>query len=453
MSKFNNKPTYTKEVLLPKHLDITVKEANQLKEFQIDDIIELIRIRMIELIENNHPPFSSGLSEEKIIENLKKLNFDNKNKLYKPILASRIYRSTDLSLADGILKHSHSSASAINHWFFEMFKSKVASGLNPLTQFYNTDMFNRNMNAVIKKNKFGILLNHPDYKLSKCLDAFRIINGAKPVYNYPPDLAKWIYLRNAKRIKSDSKDYNILDTSIGWGSRLAGALAACNSKELKDKTVRYFGTDVNSSIFDQYRKFLSYWIKNINPKIKFKFYNAKLPAEEILNDEYMAKYINKFDIAFTSPPYFSCEQYSDDEGQSYIKYPQYDVGGENSWREGFLKKMIENTFKLLKPGGEFWLNIANIRNNENITKSPMIYLEDDAMKYAKSAGFKHIWTYKMELKNIYNITEKQRRKSSSKRKTDFNNVLYILDENLETKQIKYEPIFVFQKPMENNNEL
>jgi hypothetical protein len=54
-----------------------------------------------------------------------------------------------------------------------------------------------------------------------------------------------------------------------------------------------------------------------------------------------------------------------DEGRSYLNYPFYDVGGEKYWREGFLKRMIENTFDFFKTLELFKLNSKKMRNIYN----------------------------------------------------------------------------------------
>jgi len=60
------------------------------------------------------------------------------------------------------------------------------------------------------------------------------------------------------------------------------------------------------------------------------------------------------------------EQYSNDRNQSFTKYPSYDGAGEASWKNGFLKRMIETNYRLLKPNGEFWLNIADVRDSKRL---------------------------------------------------------------------------------------
>ena len=76
------------------------------------------------------------------------------------------------------------------------------------------------------------------------------------------------------------------------------------------------------------------------------------------------KYDNYFDLYFTSPPYFDTERYSDDETQSYIKFPTY-----SGWVKGFYRETIYNACRALKNDGVFVINIfEKVQNIKEITK-------------------------------------------------------------------------------------
>jgi hypothetical protein len=75
------------------------------------------------------------------------------------------------------------------------------------------------------------------------------------------------------------------------------------------------------------------------------------PAEDF---DY-AGYDNYFDIAFTSPPYFSVERYSYDDTQSWVRYKTID-----EWNEQFLHKALGKIWKTLKKGGVLIVNIADV---------------------------------------------------------------------------------------------
>ena len=64
---------------------------------------------------------------------------------------------------------------------------------------------------------------------------------------------------------------------------------------------------------------------------------------------------DKFDLIFTSPPYFDKEKYDQSDEQSYKKYKDFD-----SWMENFLFKAIELRTENLKSGGHLVINISDI---------------------------------------------------------------------------------------------
>ena len=65
------------------------------------------------------------------------------------------------------------------------------------------------------------------------------------------------------------------------------------------------------------------------------------------------------------PPYFDWEKYSEEDTQSYKKYPT-----KEEWLNGFLFHTIDKCHYGLKPGGYMLLNVANtarIKNFEDET--------------------------------------------------------------------------------------
>jgi len=115
----------------------------------------------------------------------------------------------------------------------------------------------------------------------------------------------------------------------------------------------------------------------------------------------------KFDLSFSSPPYFNTEEYSYEETQSFVRYNTSD-----KWREGFLRPLIEKNFNIIKDDGYFIINIANVKTYKN--------LEEDTLKIAKESGFILVETLKMALSKMMNSG------------------------------YKFEPVFVFKKVIDNN---
>ena len=71
---------------------------------------------------------------------------------------------------------------------------------------------------------------------------------------------------------------------------------------------------------------------------------------------------NSVDLCFTSPPYFSQEQYSDEETQSYIRFPTQDA-----WLTEFMGATLDNCAYCLKPNGTLAVNIADCKRIQSAT--------------------------------------------------------------------------------------
>ena len=147
------------------------------------------------------------------------------------------------------------------------------------------------------------------------MSAFRL--GTYIATQFKPVVAKTIYeMTNAK---------TVLDTSMGWGDRLAGFYAS--------NATHYIGCDPNPNTFKIYQEMIKVFDKLTNNKKTTQIYNCG--AEDLPWDE-----INNVDCAFTSPPYFSTERYNEggekEELQSWAKFNEYD-----RWRDDFFLPVSE----------------------------------------------------------------------------------------------------------------
>ena len=141
---------------------------------------------------------------------------------------------------------------------------------------------------------------------------------------FKPNVAKAIYqMTNAKRV---------LDTSCGWGDRLAGFFAS-DAEE-------YIGCDPNPNTFKQYLKQVEVYNSFLSKPKKVTLYNCG--AEDMPWDK-----IDNIDCAFTSPPYFSTERYNEggekEENQSWFKFDEY-----SKWRDDFYLPVSQKSFERSK---------------------------------------------------------------------------------------------------------
>ena len=171
--------------------------------------------------------------------------------------------------------------------------------------------------------------------------------------------------------------------SCGWGGRLLGALSSNRIK-------KYIGTEPASKTFDG--------LKQIQKE--FSYMDTKVELHKLGSEVFRPK--EKVDLCFTSPPYFDTEKYSDENTQSYVKYPE-----EQKWIDGFLFLTLENCYESLKKNGYLLLNIANTSSGKNI--------ENAALDISKGFGLIHEKTLQLTLSSVMGAG------------------------------YKYEPIFVFKK--------
>ena len=154
------------------------------------------------------------------------------------------------------------------------------------------------------------------------ISAFRL--GTYIATQFKPVVAKAIYdITDAKRV---------LDTSCGWGDRLAGFFAS-DAEE-------YYGCDPNPNTYQRYQEQISTYNKLLPKPKKVHIWNCG--AEDIPYDK-----LPPIDVAFTSPPYFSTEEYNKggelEENQSWFKFNEYD-----KWRDDFYLPVAEKTMSVSK---------------------------------------------------------------------------------------------------------
>ena len=151
---------------------------------------------------------------------------------------------------------------------------------------------------------------------------------------FKPIVAKVIYNM------TDAK--TVLDTSMGWGDRLAGFFAS--------NATHYIGCDPNPNTFKVYSEMIREYSK-MSPGKTTQIYRCgaeDLPWETIEN----------VDCAFTSPPYFATERYNEggefEKDQSWSKFAEYE-----RWRDEFYLPVALNSFNALSEKGFLMVNIMD----------------------------------------------------------------------------------------------
>jgi hypothetical protein len=202
--------------------------------------------------------------------------------------------------------------------------------------------------------------------------AFRI--GTYTATQFKPSVAKALYEKH--------NAINVLDTSCGWGDRLAGFYATPGTK-------LYVGCDPNPEVFQtykqqclEYERMLGVVANLVEGPDYFICRGTKtvevwnLPSE----DMDWTKYAGLFDFYFTSPPYFETERYSDSNsaGQSWVRYPDF-----QSWKHNFFFRVNRAVWSTLADGGYMMLNIIDPRTGSK--RMPLCDdMVDDILTYGGS---------------------------------------------------------------------
>lgn len=189
---------------------------------------------------------------------------------------------------------------------------------------------------------------------SSVLSMLQLVNGTQACSNFRPGFALHLYRRFTE------EGATILDTSTGYGGRLVGFIASGRAK--------YIGIDPNVETHAANVRMA----EALGVSARVELHN--LPAEDV--DHAVVK--GRCDFAFTSPPYFRKEHYSQDETQSWKRYPEGDA-----WRTCFLERMIALQHAALKRGGRSIINIADVKIGARLY--PLVEWTVEA---AKAAGFK-----------------------------------------------------------------
>lgn len=237
-----------------------------------------------------------------------------------------------------------------------------------------------------------------DMKRGKYVNSTELRNkleliGGNVASNFHPMKAKAIYEKYCP------KNGIIYDFACGFGGRMLGALSSKNN-------YRYFGVEPCVETYTHLNELGTHIEKVTNTKNRFKI--ACCGSENYCPTENFA------DFAFSSPPYFNLERYSEEDTQCYNKFNTLD-----SWFDGYVEPTIVNIYKILKKDAYYAVNIADF----NIGKNRVEYV-DKWIELSKKCGFEYVEKISMKVET--------RRGSGHK------------DENNKNKE-KQEGIFVFKK--------
>lgn len=172
----------------------------------------------------------------------------------------------------------------------------------------------------------GTVRTNEEGHFRQLYEVFQLYYGA--VNQFRPTEALKVYCELKPKL-------GILDFSSGWGGRCIAAMAA---------GIPYYGCDANTRMRKSYEELVGLARRaGAEPEVRMTF----KPSETVL--DYRAEIAGgaRYDLVFTSPPYFTLEKY---EGM-----PEY--AGKEGFLTEFLLPVVERAWAGLETGGYMALNM------------------------------------------------------------------------------------------------
>jgi hypothetical protein len=280
------------------------------------------------------------------------------------------YKKPDFELVKSQLKSIFNGGVKMNHIYDYYFKEVMSKCVGTRASWSIWDgIHNREIMEYFAGKVDSNKKVFPDsMSLAKKIEtAFRLcgIRYCVKLPNFPLKVASEI-------IKKYNVNGNYYDYSCGWGTRLLGSL---------QNNINYFGTDPNDELVPMLRSLYNdFTCVNLNntSTCKIRCHGSQRFVEE---------WKGKMGLCFSSPPYFSLEDYGIGDEQSYKRGMTY-----QEWRDGYIPQTVRNCHDYLVPGGYFIFNVKSFKDY----KTKEIYpLEQDFFSEALKAGFHHVETEAM----------------------------------------------------------
>lgn len=157
----------------------------------------------------------------------------------------------------------------------------------------------------------------PHKRLVAQYEVFQLYFGT--INQFRPAVAKWLYCALGAKT-------GILDFSAGWGGRCLAAMAL---------GIPYIGVDANTRLEVPYKKMIQLYEHKPDVTLLFQ------PSETVDFSKF------KYDLVFTSPPYFMLEKYE--------KMPQYT--SKQDFLDRFFIPVVRGAWDGLQKNGKMALNM------------------------------------------------------------------------------------------------
>ena len=216
------------------------------------------------------------------------------------------------------LEHGRAGLKALDYLFYHhRIKAKTKRHLSFYDAMRSPEKV-KHLNELIKKyKKVSVGDLSPSELLKNQYSVFQLYYGT--INQFRPVAAKWVYCQMKPKV-------GILDFSAGWGGRCMAAMSM---------GIPYIGIDANTKLESAYTKMIEHYEPKANVKLFFQ------PSETFDFSKH------KYDLIFTSPPYFKLEEYE--------KMPEYPT--KQSFLDKFFIPVVLASWKHLLSGGNMALNM------------------------------------------------------------------------------------------------
>lgn len=193
-----------------------------------------------------------------------------------------------------------------------------------------------------RKPSFGYENPKDIYKVSfRSKINYSAYRGHVNTYNIVEKKDKYCFVVPSHMLVLRRRNQIFITGNCGFGGRLLGCLSSKNN-------YKYVGTDPNTeTMYNLHR--LGEYIEMVTGREDS--YELHCTGSEDFKGP-----ANSVDFAFSSPPYFDLEVYSDEPTQCFNKFPVLE-----DWLEGYVRGTIKNIYHMLKPGCVYAVNIADFK--------------------------------------------------------------------------------------------
>ena len=272
-------------------------------------------------------------------------------------------KNKSTQVENGIIGVGNTSGQSFcRFWFQNMQDARVVDNANVslYSRFHNDRKLRRAIRLCYKYRNEGDKTVIPQ-NLRRALE---LVNGGT-IQNFKPMNARavWEYI-------CPNFFGRVLDFSSGYGGRMLGAMTS-------NMRYHYTGIDPNTETFNGLEALGS--LVNDVVGTDYTMYNT---VSEEFDPEAGA-----YDAAFSSPPYFNLEIYTDEPTQCMNRYTNMDA-----WFEHYVEPTLRMLHKGLAQDGIYAVNIADYK----IAKEEFKIL-DRWLELSKKMGFEYQETVKMML--------------------------------------------------------